>query len=265
MIAYLAVVLLGFLAVLLFKARGIFGAILSDPKLRAGDYDAALRRVRWMSLGIPNAMILHKEALILVLAGRSAEAEPLLRKAIAKVPADSRYPRERLHSSLGSALLNLGRYDEAERCFNEAIGMGDVTGNPQDGLAELRVVQGVEAEQALTYACQAIEHAKRREGRGIPAAYYAKQAWALASLGRSEEARESLAEALRSLPPGAPGRAIMCWHAGMVLLAMRETEEARQHFQTGRDADPRGAYGRRCAEQLRLSTPPQPPSTSYPD
>jgi tetratricopeptide (TPR) repeat protein len=264
MMTYLGVVFLGFVGVLLFQARGVFGAILSGAKMRAGDYDGALRRVRWMSLGIPNVATLHREGLILFLAGHPADAEPCFRKALGMVRSDSRYPRERLQASLGHTLVDLCRYGEAERCFQDAIEAGDVTGNSQDGLTESRVVQGVEAEQALDYAVQAIECSKRRPAGRVPGVYYANQAWALALLGRSAEARESLSQALAMPEPSAPGRASQHWHAGMVLLAMKQPDEALDHFQIGCDADPRGKYGRRCAEQLRLSTRPLPPSRSYP-
>jgi tetratricopeptide (TPR) repeat protein len=250
MIAYLSVVLLGFVAVLLFKARGIFGVLLSRGKMQAGDYNGALRRLRWASLGIPNAATLHGEGLILTLAGRAAEAEPRFRQALGMLPSDSRYPRERLHSSLGCVLMDLGRHDEAEQCFHNAIELGDVTGISQDGLAELRIARGVEAEQALAYSRQAIEHAERRPDGCVPGAFYMHRAWALALLGRSEEARQSLAEGLRLPERTVFASASLHWRAGMALLAMGQTEEARRHFRIGRDADPRGAFGQRCAEQL---------------
>jgi hypothetical protein len=36
----------------------------------------------------------------------------------------------------------------------------------------------------------------------------------------------------------------------MALLAMRQTEEAREHFQMAHRLDPRGKYGSRCAQRL---------------
>jgi tetratricopeptide (TPR) repeat protein len=253
MVPYLAVVLIGFVAWLLFQARGIFGVIFSHARLDAGDYNGALRRVRWTSLGIPNVMCLHNQGLILSLGGRLTEAETRYRKAIGMLKSDSRYHRERLHACLGFVLMDQRRFSEAEQCFERAIAMGDVTGSSQDGLAELRLVRGVDAERALAYANQAIEHAKRR-AKGLIAgagSFYAHQAWALALLGRNEDARESLDEALRIPAPPAGGTAELRWRAGMVLLAMNQPAEARLHFQIGRDADPRGKYGRRCAERLQ--------------
>ena len=246
-----AFLILVFAGVFAFWTWGRLVMTSCERKMLVGDYDGALRRLRWLSLGVPSVFMLHKGALILSLAGRTAEAEPRYRKALSLASKGSRYPRERLHASLGYALMDLGRYHEAEQCFHRAIEAGDNTGNSQDGLGELRLAEGVETERALGYFNQAIEHAKRRAGRRIPGVYYAHRAWALALLGRSEEARESLAQALVVREPYAHGRAAVSWRAGMVLLAMQQTEEALKHFQTGCEADPRGKYGWRCESQLR--------------
>ena len=247
---YVAILALVAVAALLFKARGVIAVILCKSKMQVGDYDGALRMAHRVSLGFPNVTALHNEALILALAGRPTETELCYRKALGKVRSDSVYPRERLHASLGFALIDLARYDEAEACFHRAIEVGDLTGNSQDGLAELRLVQGVEAEKALDYASQAIEHAKRRPDKRIPGAYHAHRAWALGLLGRGEEAREPLAQSLREPKETSFGIANQHWLAGMALVAMQQPEEARKHFQTGHDADPRGKYGHRCGAHL---------------
>jgi tetratricopeptide (TPR) repeat protein len=248
--AYAAILALVAGAALLFKARGVIAVILCQSKMQAGDYDGALRIARWVGLGFPNPLLLHREALTLLLADRPAEAETCCRKALDMSASHPAYRWERLYSSLGSVLIDLARYDEAERCFHRAIEMGDVTGNSQNGLAELRLVQGVEAVKALDYAGQAIEHAKRLPGGHIPGAYHAHRAWALGLLGRGEEAREPLAQSLREPGESAFGCGDQHWRAGMALVAMQQPEEARKHFQMGHDADPRGTYGRRCGEHL---------------
>ena len=247
---YLAILALVVGAALLYQARGVIGVILCDAKMRVGNYEGALRRLRWTSLGIPNAVTLHKEGLILSLAGRPAEAELCYRQALGLVQGGSAYPRERLLASLGFALLDLARYDEAEQCFQHAIEAGERTGNSEDGLAELRVVRGVEIDQALAYNSQAIEHAKRRPDGRVPGAYYALQAWVLALAGRAGEVGESLAQALRVPEPNPRTGASLHWRAGMARAAMRQTEEARKHFQTAYDLDPRGKYGSRCRQYL---------------
>jgi tetratricopeptide (TPR) repeat protein len=246
---YLAVLAVVVAAAMVFQARGVIAVLLCKSKMQAGDYDGALRIARWVSLGFPNPLLLHREALTLAFADRPAEAERCYRKALGMMRSYPAYPWERLHASLGYALIDLARYDEAEQCFHRAIEAGDLTGNSQDGLAELRLVQGLEAEKALDYASQAIEHAKRRPDKPIPGAYQAHRAWALALMGRGDEAREALAQALRAPVPNARG-ASLHWLAGMALVAMQQPEEARQHFQMGHDLDPRGKYGRRCGEHL---------------
>ena len=247
---YLAILAVVAVAALLFKARGVIGVILSDAKMRAGDYDGALRRLHWSSLGSPNALLLHKEGLILLMAGRPAEADLCFRKALGMVQGGSAYPRQRLLASQGYALIDLARYDEAEQCFCRAIEVGDRTGNSQDGLAELRLVRGVEIDEALAYTGEAIEHAKLRPDGRIPGSYWALRAWALALLDRAGEVGPALAEAIRVPEPNARTRASLHWRAGMALEALQQTVEAREHFQMGHDLDPRGKYGRRCVEHL---------------
>ncbi|MGD0360731.1 MAG: tetratricopeptide repeat protein [Bryobacteraceae bacterium] len=238
------------LAALLFQARPLLAQILCERRMRAGDYHGALRRLRWIGLGIPNVFMLHKEALILSLYGRPAEAEPLYRTALGMLRKGVPYPRERLHSSLGYALLDLGRYPEAEQCFHRAIEAGDATGNSQDGLAELRLTQGVEIEKALAYSRYAIERAKRRTAAEAPGVYYVHEAWALALLGRTAEASASLAQALHA--PAREGRAnaSLHWRAGTVLSILQQPAEARRQFQLGANVDAHGKYGARCARDL---------------
>ena len=244
---YVVTGLVLFLVFFLFKARGLVAVLLSERSMRAGDYDGALRTIRWASLGIPNVATLHKQGLVLSLAGRPAEAAACYREAIG-MARGTIYPVERLHACRGYALMDLGRYDEAEECFHEAIEAGDHTGNSQDGLAEIRLLLGREPGYALSYANQAIQHAARRPGGRVPGSYYAHQAWALALLDRREEAREALDQALRAGASNARGSASLHWRVGMVLLAMERVDEARTHFQIGAEADPGGKYGGRCRE-----------------
>jgi len=236
---------------LLYRLRGVLAVMSSEQNMKVGDYDGAIRKLRWFGLGRPNALILHKRGLVLSLSGRPREAVECYRKALAASQKGPRYPRERLHACLGYALLDLARYDEAEQCFHHAIEQGDHTGNSQDGLAEIRLAQGIEPEKALSYAGQAIQHAKRRTDGRIPGSYFAHQAWALALLGRTEEARESLVLALSVPEQNNRSSASLHWRAGMVLLAMNQTKEANDHFQLAHNADPRGKYGNRALELLR--------------
>jgi tetratricopeptide (TPR) repeat protein len=250
---YLLAVVAMILGLVFFQARAVVGLTLCQADMRTGDYDGALSTLHWASLGVPNVAILQAEALTLALAGRTADAEPLYRAALGMVKDDPSYPRERIEASLGYALVDLARYDEAEQCFHRAIEEGDKTGNSEAGLSELRLVQGVEAEQALAYASQAIEHWKQRGDEPVPKTYYLHQAWAMALLGRTPEARELLGQATGDDESEAlaAGNAELHWVAGMVLLQMQQTDDARTRFQTGYDVDPNGKYGRLCQARLR--------------
>lgn len=245
-----AAVVFAIVMALLYQARGVIGVILADSKMRAGDYQGGLRRLRFASLGIPNAVTLHKEGLILSLAGRPAEAEICYRKALNMVGSASAYPRHRLLAALGYALIDLARYDEAEQSFQRAIEAGDETGNSQDGLAESRVVRGVDVDKALAFTGQAIEHAKGCADGRVPGAYYALRARALALLGRATEVDEALAEAERVPEPNPRASASLHWRAGMARVTLQQTEEARRHFRLACDLDPRGKYGSRSRQYL---------------
>src|ERR1017187_6300631 len=67
---YVAIMALVVVATMVFQARGVIAVILSNPKMQVGDYDGALRITRWVSLGFPNPLLLHREGLTLSLAGR---------------------------------------------------------------------------------------------------------------------------------------------------------------------------------------------------
>src|ERR1035441_5251139 len=104
---YVLIAVSVFVAALLFQARGVIAVILCKSKMQVGDYDGALRTMRWVSLGIPNVMTLHAESLWLESAGRLSEAEQRLRKALT-LAAGSKYRVERLHACLGNVLIGRG-------------------------------------------------------------------------------------------------------------------------------------------------------------
>jgi tetratricopeptide (TPR) repeat protein len=248
---YLVILALVIVCWFLFEMRGILAAILAEARAGVGDYEGALRRLRWASLGQPNVTSLHKQALILTVAGRPAEAEQCYLRAFALLTSESKYPRERLHAGLGIALMDQGRFGEAEGSFHAAVETGDVTGTARDGLAEMRLMQGAEFEHALAWTVEAIEQAKQRGNGRCPGMRYANQAWALALLGRTEAANAAIAEALNQPELRVFGTASLHWRLGMALLATHQPDAAREHFQIGHDADPHGKFGRRCEEHLR--------------
>ena len=63
---------------------------------------------------------------------RYAEAEPLLRQAVAEQPAIAKY-----HSNLGNALRGLERLDEAEACYRQALALDPSFVDARANLAKL--------------------------------------------------------------------------------------------------------------------------------
>ncbi|HUB81196.1 MAG TPA: hypothetical protein VMB03_20480 [Bryobacteraceae bacterium] len=241
----------GCLVYFLYSNRGVLVMKLYRSRLRVGDYDGALARLHQIGFLLPSPAKHFCRALALALAGRSAEAERWLRESLRWPERRPGVPRERRLCLLAHELTELGRYAEAEECFHQAINSGDITGNSQSGLSELRLVQG-RTDEALTLSRQAIEIAKRRTSERVAPVYYATQAQILALLGRGEDAQESLALAL----PGLQSEELMAsrsgigWRAGLALVALGRNAEGYEQFRGGHQADPGGKYGRRCREEL---------------
>ena len=89
------------------------------------------------------------------LLGRGAEAEPLLRRALALVPTDRANARMRAaaNGQLGQILQNLGRLDEAEAYLRESLAISEANGfdpyrisRDQNNLAGVLAMQGRFAE-----------------------------------------------------------------------------------------------------------------------
>jgi tetratricopeptide (TPR) repeat protein len=227
---------------------------------------------------------LVRKGLELELAGRPAEAIQCCSKALA---AGSAPPDEALLlGCLGSALMDMGRYEESRQQFVKALGIGDPTGSCRSGLAELLLVQGIEPATALHLASQVINESvaeATRFVRGMTpwfraklmalncafrSTLWAQRAWALALLGRQDEARAAIDEAsqLSINPDGDLSSsswlrvsrlewqrlADTCWLTGMALLAMQETRQAAVQFKKGSYVDPKGKYGGLCRKQLAL-------------
>jgi len=218
----------------------------------------------------------------LEMAGQPAEAEKCYRKALARsgLPASKR--AEAL-ACLGGVLADMGRYEESRQCLYSALAMGDPKGGCRSNIAELLLLQGIEAEKALDMADQALRATTTgcekvtstgRLGQDAVAIARAsicgKRAWALARLGRQEESAHAIDTSLRfaiqasadvlkyysrygrarRLARAALGNAY--WLTGMALLAMKEGGKASEHFQKGSDADRSGKYGALCRKQLAL-------------
>ncbi|HLW23701.1 MAG TPA: sulfotransferase [Steroidobacteraceae bacterium] len=197
---------------------------LADAKRIQGDLDAAIEgylRVIALDPGLTEAVTQLARALLA--AGRGAEAVPYYQRLLA------RGPHPETLNELGSLLVGLARYDEAARCFREALALAPADarlhanlGHALHCLGDFRasIEHSRRAAQLDPRLAQAHLHlgnsllamnalyeadAAYRAGLDVApehAALHAAQAMAARALGRLAEAETSAQRAL-ALRPGA--------------------------------------------------------------
>ena len=241
-----------FVVGLVVSGRDIVAQFLVRGAWRAGDYDRALNRIRRLSFGRPTFGMLRLEGLTHSLAGRLAEAEQCYRQALAKSQGQPRSARREILGCLGDALTQQGRYEEARRCLEGAVEMGDSNGSSRVTIAEGLLAQEIEPQKALDLIDQAMRVSKSQIARRLEGRRWALKAWALALLGRRQEAEDAITRALQANDPKfRPLVASRHWTIGKALMAMERTGKAIEHFRAARDADPKGRYGSLALEQLK--------------
>jgi tetratricopeptide (TPR) repeat protein len=251
----LTIVLLigGFLLFLmLLQWRNILAVYLTQNLWLSGEYDRALGRLRWPIFRSPTPQILFVEGVVLSIAGRSAEAEQLFRRALGAAGSAPRELRTRALIRLGFALSDQGRYEESERCFEGVIAMGDKTGSARVGIAALLLKQGKEPERALALLEEVM---KAKPSRLALPERMANKAWAYALMGRQQEMEEAMATAMRAIDPKLKVVvASVVWRIGKALVAVGRVPEAVEHFRTACQMDPRGHCGALARVELDRAT-----------
>jgi len=246
-------VLIIVLVMLIMSGRSIVAYLLAKPAWRADDYDGALRGIRRLRFGKPSNSLINMEGFTHSIANNPTEAERCFRKALAGASDIPRSDRAGLLGSLGDALKDQGRYEEARKCLECSIEMGDNTaGSARFDLAELLLRQGTEPLRALQLVDEAIRMAKGSASGKVRPSRLARRAWALALLGRRQEAEQAIEHALLvRREAGAPLFASTRLNVGMALVAMDRPEKAIEHFRAAYEADPKGKYGTRALEQIK--------------
>jgi tetratricopeptide (TPR) repeat protein len=227
--------------------------------LDRGDYDAALQRLETATHGQSRPTQLFFQGTILMLAGRYEEGGQALRACLVAGRSTAAPEQQSVAlENLGWALIAQGRYDEAIRALETAIQLRPSGTDSYAVLAEAYLFQGIEPEKALTLARQAVRNKRRRflwgllVDRYVYANAWADQAWALALMGRYEEAAKALAQAFRVAEKGfRPAFAGVHYRAGRVKQLMGDWEAALSHHRAAAGLDPVGHYGRLAAQALR--------------
>jgi hypothetical protein len=241
------------LVTLIVSGREIAAILLVKPAWRVGDYERAMHWIKRLSLGRPSAQLLKMEGLTHSLANRPAEAERCYRQGLARAHDTTRSDQSMLLGCLAESLEEQGRYEEARKCRQASIDMGDnVLGTARHGMAELLLEQGTEPLRALELTDEAMRVAKGPVAAKVEPSRSATRAWALALLGRRQEAEQAIERAVRvRLETQAASFATTHLKVGMALLAMDQPEKAVGHFRAAYDADPTGKYGARALQKMK--------------
>jgi Tfp pilus assembly protein PilF len=225
--------------------------------LKQGQYDTALRRIRRLKpvMGRNSPTALFIEGTILGYAGRFDEAETILRESLA---AGQKNPMLAASQSvalenLGWTLFGQGRADEAIQAFEGAIQIRPEGTDSYNGLAWVYLHQN-RAQRALELTSRAMDNKRKRMrvDRYVWGEIWANRAWALAQLGRYDEAQDALDRAFRDAERGfKPSLSRLHYCAAQVEQLMGKTDEAVEHLETAQRIDPDGASGKRAGEAIR--------------
>ena len=158
----------------------------------------------------------HLLGVIRNIQSRFAEAEPLLRQAVAEQPAIAKY-----HSNLGNALWGLRRIEEAEVCYRHALALDPGFDDARVNLAKLLHV--VEDRDAAIAEYQQVV---RNNPQDIT--HYPVLAFLLESTNRLSEA-EAVAKAGLELDPG---NATINLAMAICERSAGKLQEAMQRFET---------------------------------
>jgi tetratricopeptide (TPR) repeat protein len=226
--------------------------------LKQGNYDRALQRVERMKrfLGRTNPMLLFVEGTVLLFAGRYGEAEEILRSSLATGQNDTMLTDSQTVTleNLGWALLGLGRYDEAIAALEGAIKTRPEGTDSYNGLAQVYLTLGNNPQRALELTDRAVTNKRKRmhADRHVWGEILANRAWALAQLGRHDEAEHVLDQAFREADHGFKASlAGLHYRAAQLKRLQGKDAEVVKHLTQAQQIDPNGAFGKRANDELR--------------
>lgn len=238
----------------------IGGVLVAARDVQHGRYDKIVRNAEKASqLPIIPAQSLWMQGTALMMIGRYAEAEPLLRRSIAEGEKSPLF-QANLYSALenlGQTLTGLGRYDEAIGPLEASIEL-----RPQGSwnylrLAENYLFQGKEPETALQLLATAERNKKRAIGGGryvdrfVFAEIAADRAWAYALLNDYLEADTAVEVALKRLPKHyQPVQGGLYWRLGEVMRLRKDRRAAQTYWEQSLAVDPDGPFSQRARDGL---------------
>ncbi len=226
--------------------------------VKACQYDKALARVQQVeNLSIFPGFYLNLHGVILLWAGRYEEARKTFEESIGEQRKEVMGGGSAALENIGCALAWQGNYEESIKMFEGSIAISQQQVMVYSDLAEALLHQGAELPRALELTEHAWENQQASlESRWLSAhqggQILANRAWALAKLGREQQAEDTLARAFAVADESfTPVLAGIHLRAGYVMLARGEQQKAEEYFKEGQRLDPHGHYGRLCVEKLK--------------
>jgi Flp pilus assembly protein TadD len=225
--------------------------------VKRGEYENAVERVRLVEkLSIRAGSYLNLHGVILLWAGRYDEARKTFEESIGEQRKEVTGAGSAVLENIGCTLAWQGHYEEAIKMFEGSIAISQEQAMVYSDLAEALLHQGRDLPRAL----ELTERAWTNQQASLEARWLssyqgsqilANRAWALAQLGRYQEAEETLARAFAVADKNfKPVFAGIHLRAGYVMLARGEHAKANEYFAQGQRLDPQGHYGRLCAKEL---------------
>jgi tetratricopeptide (TPR) repeat protein len=142
-------------ALLYFWQRWIRGVLAAQlAAWRRGDYEGQIRAVGSLRVWKPRAYLFFRGSALLNL-GRLQEAEACLRQSL--LMEKKRRLKALCESQLGHVVLAQQRYADAIACFERSIADWPQRGRGHRGIAETLLAQGVQPAEALRQARQAAD------------------------------------------------------------------------------------------------------------
>jgi tetratricopeptide (TPR) repeat protein len=225
---------------------------LAGRSLNRGRYARALRMAKILVWLAPaSARHLRRLGAILLYAGRLAEAEKALRKALAQ--GTRKMEQAVTLEVLGRVLMYEDRYEEATKALEGSARLRPRHGAAYSAMAEVLLWQGTELDKALALTNRALDYEGRRPAASGPSGFaeaWAVHAWALGLL-RQDNISQAVQRTLQATDDTqVPQLAGVYWRLGMATAAVGEKKAAARHFATAREIDPQGMYGALAAEAL---------------
>lgn len=237
-------------------------SVVMEPH-RRGDYESALQACEGLEVrGKVTRPYCFFRGTNLSHLGRLEEAEVWLRRNIAMHQKDW-YKRDLAigFTALGEAMLQAGRYDDAQQSFEASLTHFPQRGSDYRCMAELCLLRRDNPVEPLRLAKLAIEHDQvdlslSLEGRRtIVGEAQATLAWATATgTHNPSEVARLVAEAVDSVGERyVPATALVRYQSGRAYAELGDFQASTQHYEEAARLDPQGNWGRAARAALTSS------------